>query len=141
MYKPESFVGLIKECCERPGLEKMTPIEHLPGAYFGVVYALQHPECVQRLTLPSPAGVAHEPNNTAPSRERQMVGEDGAEVADSSRPAVLEQERRVENKEESWRDSHLVRSSLFWGLTLVGRMYPSCVTSPLLVTPSVKCTL
>ena len=70
-----------------------------------------------------------------------MVGEDGPKVADSSWPAVLEQEGHVENKKESWSDSHLVHSSLFWGLTLVGKMYPSCVTSSLLVTPSVKCTL
>ena len=75
VYEAESFfVGLIEEWCKRPGLEKMPPIKHSLGAYFSAVYALRHPECVQRLILLSPAGVAHDPNNTAPSRERHIIG-------------------------------------------------------------------
>jgi len=75
VYEAESFfVGLIEEWRERLGLEKMPPIEHSLGAYFSAVYALRHPECVQRLILLSPTGVAHDPNNTAPSRERHMIG-------------------------------------------------------------------
>jgi len=75
VYEAESFfVGLIEEWRKRPGLEKMPPIEHSLGAYFSAVYALQHPECMQRLILLSPAGVAHDPNNTALSRERHMIG-------------------------------------------------------------------
>jgi len=70
MCKTKSFfVGLIEGWRERTGLEKMTAIEHLLGAYFSAVYTLQYQECVQRLILLSPAGVMHNLNNTVPLRE------------------------------------------------------------------------
>jgi len=138
VYEAESFfVDALEEWRERAGLERMTLIGHSLGAYFSAVYALRYPERVHRLILLSPAGVPHDPNNTVPSREmldRQVTGEDGAEVADSSRLAALEQEQRAEKRreslgrrvfthlwEEGWSPFQVVRSSLFWGPMLVGK--------------------
>jgi len=139
VYEAESFfVDSLEEWRERVGLEKMTLIGHSLGAYFSAVYALRYPERVHRLILLSPAGVPHDPNNTVPSREmldRQVTGEEGAEAADSSRLAALEQEQREEKRKESlgrrvlthlweegWSPFQVVRSSLFWGPMLVGKV-------------------
>jgi len=67
--------------------------------------------------------------------DRQVTGEDGAEAADSSRLAALEQEQREEKRsegfgrrvltylwEEGWSPFQVVRSSLFWGPMLVGKV-------------------
>ena len=96
-----------EEWRERAGLEKMAPIGHSLCAYFSAVYALQYPERVRRFISLYPAGVPHDPNNTIPSREmldRQVTGEDGPEVADSSRLAALELEQpeRAEKRKESF---------------------------------------
>jgi cardiolipin-specific phospholipase len=160
VYEAESFfVDALEEWRERMGLERMTLIGHSLGAYFSAVYALRHPERVHRLILLSPAGVPHDPNNTVPSRElldRQVSGEDGAEVADSSRLAALEQEQRAEKGKESlgrrvvthlweegWSPFQVVRSSLFWAPMLVGKVRgcPRPPASPhhwLLITPSAQ---
>ena len=139
VYEAESFfVESLEEWRERAGLEKMTLIGHSLGAYFSAVYALRYPERVHRLILLSPAGVPHDPNNTVPSREmldRQVTGEDGPEVADDERLAALEQEQRAEKRKESigrrllthlweegWSPFQVVRSSLFWGPMLVGKV-------------------
>jgi cardiolipin-specific phospholipase len=158
VHEAESFfVDALEEWRERAGLERMTLIGHSLGAYFSAVYALRHPERVHKLILLSPAGVPHDPNNTVPSREvldRQVTGEDEAEVADGSRLAALEQEQRAEKRKESfgrrvfthlweegWSPFQVVRSSLFWGPMLVGKVR-SCPPPPasphlwILITPS-----
>ena len=132
------FVESLEEWRERTGLEKMTLIGHSLGAYFSTVYALRYPQRVHKLILLSPAGVPRGPDTTSPSREmldRQVTGEDGAVAADSSRVAALEEEQRVEKKKESfgrrlfthlweegWSPFQVVRSSLFWGPMLVGKV-------------------
>lgn len=149
VYEAESFfVESLEEWRERAGLEKMTLIGHSLGAYFSTVYALRYPERVHRLVLLSPAGVPRDPNNTVPSREmldRQVTGEDGPVAADSSRLAELEREQEAEKRKESfgrrlfthlweegWSPFQVVRSSLFWGPMLVGKV---CVGSR--VTPAI----
>lgn len=67
--------------------------------------------------------------------DRQVTGEDGPEVADDERLAALEQEQRAEKRKESigrrllthlweegWSPFQVVRSSLFWGPMLVGKV-------------------
>jgi cardiolipin-specific phospholipase len=142
------FVESLEEWRERAGLEKMTLVGHSLGAYFSTVYALRYPQRVHRLILLSPAGVPRDPNNTVPSREmldRQVTGEDdGPVVADSSRLEALEQEQRAEKTKESfrrklfthlweggWSPFQVVRSSLFWGPMLVGKV--RVVASPSLL--------
>ena len=136
------FVDSLEEWRERAGLEKMTLIGHSLGAYFSTVYALRYPQRVHKLVLLSPAGVPRDPNATAPSREmldRQVTGEDGVVAADSSRVAALEQEQQAEKTKESlgrrlfthlweegWSPFQVVRSSLFWGPMLVGKV---CLSS------------
>ena len=116
----------------------MTLIGHSLGAYFSTVYALRYPQRVHKLVLLSPAGVPRDPNATVPSREmldRQVTGEDGAVMADNSRVAALEQEQQAEKRKESfgrrvfthlweggWSPFQVVRSSLFWGPMLVGKV-------------------
>lgn len=132
------FVESLEEWRERTGLEKMTLIGHSLGAYLSTVYALRYPQRVHKLILLSPAGVPRGPDTTLPSREmldRQVTGEDGAVAADSSQVAALEEEQRVEKKKESfgrrllthlweegWSPFQVVRSSLFWGPMLVGKV-------------------
>jgi len=151
VHEAESFfVESLEEWRERAGVEKMTLIGHSLGAYFSAVYALRYPQRVHKLVLLSPAGVPHDPNNTVPSREvldGQVTGEDGPVEADSSRLAALEQEQQAEKGKESfgrrllthlweegWSPFQVVRSSLFWGPMLVGKvrvLSPSRVASPL----------
>jgi cardiolipin-specific phospholipase len=140
VHEAESFfVESLEEWREREGLEKMTLIGHSLGAYFSAVYALRYPQRVHKLVLLSPAGVPRDPNNTVPAREmldRQVTGgDDGPVVADSSRLEALEQEQRAEKRKESfgrrlfthlweegWSPFQVVRSSLFWGPMLVGKV-------------------
>ena len=138
MHETEtSFVESLEEWRERAGREKMTFIAHSLGACVSAVYALRYAGRVHGLTLPSPTGVPHDPNNTVPPREmldRPVTGEDGPKVADSSRLAALEQEQQEKRSvcfgrrvlthlwEEGWSPFQVVRSSLFWGPMLVGRV-------------------
>jgi cardiolipin-specific phospholipase len=139
VHEAESFfVESLEEWRERAGVEKMTLIGHSLGAYFSAVYALRYPERVHKLVLLSPAGVPRDPNNTVVSREvldRQVTGEDGPVEADSSRLAALEHEQQAEKRKESigrrlfthlweegWSPFQVVRSSLFWGPMLVGKV-------------------
>ena len=151
VHEAESFfVESLEEWRERAGVEKMTLIGHSLGAYFSAVYALRYPERVHKLVLLSPAGVPRDPNNTLPSREvldRQVTREDGPVEADSSRLAALEQDQQAEKRKESfgrrlfthlweegWSPFQVVRSSLFWGPMLVGKvrvLSRSRVASPL----------
>lgn len=151
VHEAESFfVESLEEWRERAGVEKMTLIGHSLGAYFSAVYALRYPQRVHKLVLLSPAGVPRDPNNTVLSREvldGQVTGEGGPVEADSSRLAALEQEQRAEKRKESigrrllthlweegWSPFQVVRSSLFWGPMLVGKvrvLSPFRVASPL----------
>jgi cardiolipin-specific phospholipase len=132
VHEAESFfVESLEEWRERAGVEKMTLIGHSLGAYFSAVYALRYPERVHKLVLLSPAGVPRDPNNTVVSREvldRQVTGEDGPVEA-------LEHEQQAEKRKESigrrlfthlweegWSPFQVVRSSLFWGPMLVGKV-------------------
>jgi cardiolipin-specific phospholipase len=138
------FVDSLEEWRDKMGLEKMTLVGHSLGAYFSVVYALKYPHRVNKLILLSPAGVPHDPNGTTePSRELTDEGGPGvdgpeggqAELASGSDVNGMRKgqadRRREESRarklftylwEEGWSPFQVVRSSLFWGPMLVGKV-------------------
>jgi cardiolipin-specific phospholipase len=136
------FVDSIEEWRTKMGLEKMTLIGHSLGAYFSVAYALRYPTRVHKLILLSPAGVPHDPNNLSmPSRELTDSGESvnptdaPAEPASDSEIQHIRDEQKIFKKEESrsrklltylweegWSPFQVVRSTLFWGPMLVGKV-------------------
>jgi cardiolipin-specific phospholipase len=153
VHEAESFfIDSLEEWRAKMGLDSMTLIGHSLGAYFSVVYALRHPERVNKLILLSPAGVPRGPNFSDPSRELTDHG-DGQEEESASatvtRPRELSSVERAtrrristirdeqkENKkqesrtrrlftylwEEGWSPFQVVRSTLFWGPMLIGKV-------------------
>lgn len=121
------------------GLEKMTLVGHSLGAYFSVVYALKYPTRVNKLVLLSPAGVPRDPNNTLPSREldeQDTVQGGPAEPATAAKIDEIRAEQKVEKQKESksrrlftylweegWSPFQVVRSTLFWGPMLIGKVW------------------
>lgn len=138
------FVDSLEEWRSKMGVEKMTLIGHSLGAYFSVAYALRYPTRVHKLILLSPAGVPHNPDNlTMPSRELTDTGDSGssatgsapAEPASSSEIRHIRDQQRATKKEESrsrrlftylWEEGcspfQVVRTALFWGPMLVGKV-------------------
>lgn len=141
------FVDSLEQWRQRMGLEKMTLVGHSLGAYLSVVYALKYPTRVSKLVLLSPAGVPRDPNNTTmPSREvtdEQMSGSEGPEAATRRNVNEVRQEQAAQKRQEStraklftylweegWSPFQVVRSTLFWGPMLVGKVisvYPTFV--------------
>ncbi|EDR14734.1 uncharacterized protein LACBIDRAFT_305719 [Laccaria bicolor S238N-H82] len=152
VHEAESFfIDSLEEWRAKMGLDSMTLIGHSLGAYLSVVYALRHPERVNKLILLSPAGVPRGPNFTEPSRELTDHGdgqEDENASATPTRPRELSSVERAsrrrishirdeqkENKkqesrtrrlftylwEEGWSPFQVVRSTLFWGPMLIGK--------------------
>jgi cardiolipin-specific phospholipase len=129
------FVDSLEQWRIKMGLEKMTLVGHSLGAYFSVVYALKYPTRVNRLVLLSPAGVPHDPDNM-PSRDEQ--GKDGSSIAESATKAAADElraEQRVDKTresrtrkvltylyEEGWTPFQIVRSTMFWGPMLIGKV-------------------
>lgn len=140
VYEAESFfVESLEQWRQRMGLEKMTLVGHSLGAYLSVVYALRYPSRVSKLVLLSPAGVPRDPDNlTMPSREvtdEQTSGAEGAEAATSGNVEEVRQEQAAQKRqqstrsklftylwEEGWSPFQVVRSTLFWGPMLVGKV-------------------
>ena len=142
------FVNSLEEWREKMGLEKMTLVGHSLGAYFSIAYALQYPTRVTKLILLSPAGVPRDPNATSdPSRELTDTGDSTARSSSASsqdttvQPASKKKVKEIEDKqakekrqesrtrkllmylwEEGWSPFQVVRSSLFWGPMLVGKV-------------------
>jgi cardiolipin-specific phospholipase len=137
------FVDSLEEWREKMGLETMTLVGHSLGAYFSIAYALKFPTRVSKLILLSPAGIPHDPNTTSdPSRELTDAGESSprestAELATQKKVEEIKEtqvkEKRQESRtrkllmylwEEGWSPFQVVRSSLFWGPMLVGKVSP-----------------
>lgn len=138
------FIDSLEEWRTKMGLEKMTLVGHSLGAYFSVVYALRHPDRVNRLVLLSPAGVPRDPNADMVSREltdSQDTLTDGETNGGSAEPATaggvdrLKNEQKVEKRQETrtrrlltylWEEGfspfQVVRSTLFFGPMLVGKV-------------------
>lgn len=151
VFEAESFfIDSLEEWRKKMGLEKMTLVGHSLGGYLSVAYALRFPERVGKLVLLSPAGVPRDPNNTTmPSRELtddQHADQEGAENGSTATLESLKQEQVVEKRKESksrkvftylweegWSPFQIVRSSVFWGPMLIGKV---CVPFPL---PRVLC--
>ena len=152
------FVDSLEEWRAKMGVDKMTLIGHSLGAYFSVAYALRYPMRVHKLILLSPAGVPHNPDNlTIPSRELTDTGDSGnspsarAELASASEIRHIRDQQRAIKKEESrsrrlftylweegWSPFQVVRSTLFWGPMLVGKvrlLSVVCLKSPLAHQP------
>ena len=123
------FVDSLEQWRAKMGLEKMTLVGHSLGAYFSVVYALKHPTRVNRLVLLSPAGIPRDPDYTMPSREltdeQTTVGSDVAEPAEQNVQKGHESRTRrlfMYLWEEGWSPFQVVRSTLFWGPMLIGKV-------------------
>ena len=136
------FVDSLEEWRSKMGLEKMTLIGHSLGAYFSVAYALRYPTRVHKLILLSPAGVPHDPDNlTMPSRELTDTGDSARPATAPAEPAsapgirrIRDQQRAIKKEEsrsrrlftylweEGWSPFQIVRSTLFWGPLLVGKV-------------------
>lgn len=136
------FIDSLEQWRQRMGLDKMTLVGHSLGAYFSVAYALRYPSRVNKLVLLSPAGVPRGPDDTTvPSREvvdAQTTGEGGAETGSAQRVENLKHEQEVEKRKESrsrrlftylweegWSPFQVVRSTVFWGPMLVGKVIRS----------------
>jgi cardiolipin-specific phospholipase len=143
VHEAESFfVQSLEDWRQLMGLEKMTLIGHSLGAYLGIVYALRYPTRVSKLILLSPAGVPRDPNNTVPSRELTDTQDDikSDDYATPVTKAQLEDMRKGLKKiasqesrtrklftylwEEGWSPFQVVRSVMFWGPMLVGKVSP-----------------
>ncbi|KAH0839731.1 Alpha/Beta hydrolase protein [Lanmaoa asiatica] len=136
------FVDSLEEWRAKMGVEKMTLIGHSLGAYFSVAYALRYPTRVHKLILLSPAGVPHNPDNlTMPSRELTDASDAGSSASAPAEPAsaseirhIRDQQRAIKKEEsrsrrlltylweEGWSPFQVVRSALFWGPMLVGKV-------------------
>jgi len=140
VHEAESFfVDSLEEWREKVGLEKMTLVGHSLGAYFSVVYALKYPTRVNKLILLSPAGVPRGPDTTVPSRELTDTldtAESGAaELATQAKLEEIKAEQQAAKRQESrsrrllmylweegWSPFQVVRSTLFWGPMLIGKV-------------------
>ena len=130
------FVDSLEEWRVAQGVERMTLVGHSLGAYLSVVYALRFPERVARLVLLSPAGVPHDPaETTVPSRELESVPGSTSSLEGPVPVEQVKEEQRVERRKESslrrlavhlweegWSPFQIVRSTLFWGPMLVGKV-------------------
>jgi cardiolipin-specific phospholipase len=137
------FVDSLEQWREKMGHRKMTLIGHSLGAYLTVAYTLRYPERVSRLILLSPAGVPQDPNMEVPSRD---VDESPTFVNAEADPSVAKpasnkrvsriraEQKEAKNKEsrtrrlftylweEGWSPFQVVRSALFLGPLLVGKV-------------------
>ena len=136
------FVDSLEEWRTKMGVEKMTIIGHSLGAYFSVAYALRYPTRVHKLILLSPAGVPHNPDNlTMPSGELTDNGDAASSASAPAEPASASEIRQIRSRqraikkeatrsqrlftylwEEGWSPFQVVRSTLFWGPMLVGKV-------------------
>jgi cardiolipin-specific phospholipase len=140
------FVDSLEEWREKMGLETMTLVGHSLGAYFSIAYALKYPTRVSKLVLLSPAGIPHDPNATSdPSRELTDTGDSTAQSGSSpdtaAQPATKIKVEEIKNEqgreqrqrsrswrlivylwEEGWSPFQVVRSSLFLGPMIIGKV-------------------
>ena len=134
------FVESLEDWRKQVGLEKMTLVGHSLGAYLSVVYALRYPTRVSKLILLSPAGVPRDPDNSLPSREIVDIQEDVKMEGRATQPSKAQlkemknaMSRKVRDEsrmrklftylwEEGWSPFQVVRSSLFWGPMLIGKV-------------------
>lgn len=140
------FVDSLEQWRIKMGLEKMTLIGHSLGAYFSTVYALKYPTRVNRLVLLSPAGVPRGPDYTDPSREltdeQETNGSVTVEPATKGKVEEIRSEQKAEKQrqskrrrlftylwEEGWSPFQVIRSSIFLGPWLIGKVCSAIVLS------------
>jgi pimeloyl-ACP methyl ester carboxylesterase len=144
------FIDSLEEWRQKMGLEKMTLIGHSLGGYLSVAYALRHPTRVSKLILLSPAGVPRDPNSTVPAREltdtqegtavATGAGSGSVERATRAKVEQIHAEQQAEKREmsrtrrlllhlweEGWSPFQVVRSTLFLGPMLVGKVSSICL--------------
>lgn len=141
------FIDSLEEWRTKMGLKSMTIVGHSLGAYLSVAYALKYPKRVHKLILLSPAGVPHNPNTEEPERE---LRDNEAEIQHSRPPPPKERssfqratdrrsdkanhtsEKKPEESrsrrllhhlwEEGWSPFQVLRSTVFWGPLLIGKV-------------------
>jgi cardiolipin-specific phospholipase len=136
------FLDSLEEWRSKMGIEKMTLIGHSLGGYLSVAYALRYPTRVNKLVLLSPAGVPRNPNTTDPSREVTDLQKGkaadtgvGSGAVKSATSADVDEVRAAQKRPESrtrrlllrlwedgWSPFQVVRSTLFLGPMLVGKV-------------------
>ena len=138
------FIDSLEDWRTKMGLNQMTLIGHSVGAYFSVAYALKYPDRVHKLILLSPAGVPQGPNYEEPSREVTdshptppglKREKSSIHVATKGRIQTMREEQKESKKresrsrrlftylwEEGWSPFQVVRSTLFWGPMLIGKV-------------------
>ena len=110
----------------------------LSYTFYSTVYALKYPSRVDKLILLSPAGVPRGPDYTDPAREldpTESQGGGSVEPASAQKVEQIEaQQKQAKAKEsrsrrlltylweEGWSPFQVVRSSVFWGPMLVGKV-------------------
>jgi cardiolipin-specific phospholipase len=135
------FVDSLEQWRQKMGLKKMTLVGHSLGAYLTVAYTLRYPEHVSRIVLLSPAGVPEDPNLEVPSREVDEPPPPSTDHASTPKPASVGRVSRIRGEqkeakkqesrsrrlftylwEEGWSPFQVVRSTLFFGPLLVGKV-------------------
>lgn len=141
------FTDALEEWRIKQGFEKMALVGHSLGGYLSVAYALRFPTRVSRLILLSPAGVPRDPNSMDPAQEFDSAPE-GATTSTQSDPdartahvpdpkeikerkQALKVAKRNEGMfrrfamwawEEGWSPFQILRSTVFWGPLIVGKV-------------------
>lgn len=146
------FIDSLEDWRNKMQLNKMTLIGHSLGAYFSIAYALKYPDRVHKLILLSPAGIPRGPNYSEPSRELTddassvassvppLSPKEAREKSTFHRASegrvqnVREEQKEKKEKEsrtrrlftylweEGWSPFQLVRSTVFWGPMLIGKV-------------------
>jgi cardiolipin-specific phospholipase len=137
------FTDALEEWRIKQGIDRMALIGHSLGGYLSVAYALRYPTRVSKLILLSPAGVPRDPNGIVSARHMRSPGEAQSEPSAvkahaldakelNERREALRIARRNESLfrrfatwawEEGWSPFQIVRSIVFWGPLIVGKVH------------------
>lgn len=143
------FTDALEEWRVKQGIDKMALIGHSLGGYLSVAYALRYPTRVSKLILLSPAGVPRDPNGTVSTGQAPSTGEAQSESSvvkvQAPDPKELKERRdalRIARRneslfrrfatwawEEGWSPFQIVRSIVFWGPLIVGKVHSPSIMS------------
>ncbi|KAJ2452833.1 hypothetical protein EV183_002642 [Coemansia sp. RSA 2336] len=104
------FVESLEEWRKRVGIERMTLCGHSFGGYMSALYALKHPDRVEKLVLISPIGIP-EPPPDYDEKLRQGFGPARRRSAPADKPSTPEYEPAEDSNDSSAPPS---RSRIMW---------------------------
>jgi len=129
------FTDALEEWRIKQGFETMALVGHSLGGYLSVAYALRYPTRVNKLILLSPAGVPRDPNGIeesspgAPAPDAKELKERREALRIARRNESLFRRFATWAWEEGWSPFQIVRSIVFWGPLLVGKVHPAIFMS------------